>query len=198
MGRDTETIAQWQGQTAEVRALLESAEIILRGGIKARVPRAAITTMSVDQGWLTLGTNRGPLVLELGEVEASRWLAVLQRPVPTLAEKLGVSAGCLAFVQGALDDVELAAALLGVVTADIARAGLLLVVLAVPGDLEAAFALALAAPDLGLWCVYPKGRTAAVTDAVVRSYFRQRGYVDSKSCAVSEALTATRYGRRRG
>ena len=43
MGRTSITIAQWQGQTAEVRALLEATEIVLRGGIKARVARAAIT-----------------------------------------------------------------------------------------------------------------------------------------------------------
>lgn len=197
MGREAETIAQWQGQTAEIRAHLESTEIILRGGISDRVPRPSISSMSVDQGLLTLATDRGPLVLELGEAEATLWLAALQKPVPTLAEKLGVSAGCLAFVQGAFDDAALAEALRGVVTADIARAGLLVVVLAGAADLEAAFDLAASAPALGVWCVYPKGRASAVTDAIVREYFRERGYIDSKSCAVSEVLTATRYGRRR-
>ncbi len=197
MGRSSETIAHWQGQTAEVRALLESTEIILRGGIKARVPRAAITTMSVDQGWLRLGTECGPLILELGEAEAARWLAALQKPVPTLADKLGVSPASLAFVAGEVADAALAAALLGAVTGDLAQAGVLLVVLAGASDLEAAFDLAASAPALGVWCVYPKGRASAVTDAIVREYFRKRWYVDSKSCAVSEVLTATRYGRRR-
>ena len=55
MGHETETISQRQGQTAEVRALLESTEIILRGGIRERVPRGAITSMTVDQGLLRLG-----------------------------------------------------------------------------------------------------------------------------------------------
>ena len=198
MGRDTETIAHWQGQTAEVRALLESTEIILRGGIGARVLRAEVTSMSVDQGWLTLATERGPLVLELGEGEALRWLAALQKPVPSLAEKLGLSAGCLAFVLGPVQDADLAAVLRGVVTPDLGRAGVLVVVLGKAADLEAAFAVAQSAPELGVWCVYPKGRGATVTDAMVRGYFRDRGYVDSKACAVSDVLTATRYGRRRG
>lgn len=196
MGRDTKTIAQWQGQTAEVRALLEPAEIILRGAIRERVPRASITTMSVDQGDLRLGTDRGPLVLELSEVEAARWLAVLQKPVPTLAQKLGVSAACLAFVLGAVEDADLAAALRGVGTKDLSHAGVLVVVLTQAADLAPAFDLAASAPELGVWCVYPKGRGAAVTDARVRGYFRDRGYVDSKACAVSDVLTATRYGRR--
>ncbi len=197
MGRNTETIAQWQGQSAKVRALLESTEIILRGGIRAQVTRASITSMSVDQGWLRLETDRGPLVLELGESEAAPWLAALQKPVPTLAQKLGVTPTCLAFVLGAVEDAALAAALHGVVTEELGRAGVLVVVLGKAADLAAAFALAAAAPELGVWCVYPKGRKAAVTDAMVRGYFRDRGYIDSKSCAVSEVLTATRYGRRR-
>ena len=117
MGRSSETIAQWQGQTAEVRAVLESTEIILRGGIRDRVARAAITSISVDQGWLRLETDRGELVLELGEVEAARWLAALQKPVPTLAQKLGVSVGCPAFVLGEAKDAELVAALNGVLAA---------------------------------------------------------------------------------
>jgi hypothetical protein len=198
MGRDTETIAHWYGQTAEVRALLESTEIILRGGIRDRVGRAEVTSMSIDQGWLQLKTERGLLVLELGEVEAARWLKALQKPQPTLAEKLGVSPACLAFVLGAVEDAELEAALRSVVTADLAQAGVLVAVLASAADLVAAFALAASAPELGVWCVYPKGHRAAVTDAAVRAFFRDRAYVDNKACAVSEVLTATRYGRRRG
>ena len=54
------------------------------------------------------------------------------------------------------------------------------------------------APELGVWCVYPKEREAAMTDAMVRAYFREREYVDSSSCAVSDGLTATRYRGRRG
>ena len=196
MGRSSETIAHWQGQTAEVLALLEATEIVLRGGIKARVLRAAITSMSVDQGWLRLNTDRGPLVLELGEGETLRWLAALQKPVLSLAEKLGLSSACVAFVAGDVADAALAAALHGRVTQDLGRAGVLVVVLAGVSDLGAAYDLATSAPELAVWCVYGKGRAAAVTDAMVRAYFRERGYVDSKSCAVSGVLTATRYGRR--
>jgi hypothetical protein len=196
MGRTAETFAQWQGQSAEVWALLEPNEVILRGGIRDRVPRASISRMTVDGGWLTLATHRGPLVLELGEVEAAKWLAALQKPPATLAEKLGVSATCRAYVVGPLDDAELATAVAGVQAATVAEAGILLAVLEQPGDLDAAFAVAKSAPNLMLWCVYPKGK-AAVTDAMVRDYLRGRGYVDSKSCAVSDRLTATRYGMRK-
>ena len=65
-------------------------------------------------------------------------------------------------------------------------------------DLDAAVTLAASAPRLALWCVYPKGRTSPVGDAVVRAYLRQRGYIDSKSSAISDRLTATRYARTKG
>ena len=143
-------------------------------------------------------TDRGPLVLELGVVEAARWLVDLQKPVPTLAQKLGVTAGCLAFVSGPMEDEALVAALQGYTTPTLAEAGVLVVALGAPGDLTAAYTLAQSATQLHIWCVYPKGRSAAVTDATVRAYFRDRGYIDSKACAVSDALTATRYGKRAG
>ncbi len=196
MGRTTETFAQWQGQSAEVLALLEPSEVILRGGIRDRVPRASISRMTVDGGWLTLATHRGPLVLELGEVEAAKWLVALQKPPATLAEKLGVGAACRAHVMGRLDDAELVGALDGAQAASLADAGILLAVLEAPADLDAAFAVAMSAPHLMLWCVYPKGK-GAVTDGMVRDYLRARGYIDSKSCAVSDWLTATRYGVRK-
>ena len=152
--------------------------------------------MAVDQGDLRILTDRGPLVLELGAAEAGRWLKALQKPVPTLGQKLGVTAGCLAFVMGPLEDAVLAAALLGVCTDDLAAAGVLMAVMRGPGDLAVAFELAGSAPHLAIWCVYPKGRASPVTDAMVRGYFRDRGYMDSKACAVSDVWTATRYGRR--
>ena len=196
MGREAETFAHWQGQHAEVRALLESNEVILRGGIRDRVPQAAITGMSVDSDDLRLLTERGPLVLELGAAEAARWLAALQKPVPALAQKLGLGSGCLAYVTGSREDAVLEAALQGCTTPTLAEAGVLVVVLGGPGDLAAAYALAQSAPQRMIWCVYPKGRASAVTDATVRAYFRDRGYIDSKACAVSDVLTATRYGLR--
>ena len=77
-----------------------------------------------------------------------------------------------------------------------AEAGVLLAILATEADLMSAYAVAEQNPQLMLWCVYPKGKGAAYGDTAIRNFLRQRGYVDSKSCAVSPELTATRYGRK--
>ncbi|MBL9067175.1 MAG: hypothetical protein JNN10_12855 [Sphingopyxis sp.] len=73
---------------------------------------------------------------------------------------------------------------------------MLLAILATEADLMSAYAVAEQNPQLMLWCVYPKGKGAAYGDTAIRNFLRQRGYVDSKSCAVSPELTATRYGRK--
>ena len=90
MGREARAIAAWRGQTAQVKALLESHEIVLRGGIRARIPRSDVTAVATVGGRLDLLAAGEPLVLTLGEPEAGKWAAALLRPPPSLADKLGV------------------------------------------------------------------------------------------------------------
>ena len=44
--------------------------------------------------------------------------------------------------------------------------------------------------------VHQKGRDAFPSDGEIRMELRSRGYVDNKTSAVSDKLTATRYVRR--
>ena len=46
---------------------------------------------------------------------------------------------------------------------------------------------------LRVWCVYRKGKAAPVGDGAIRTAFRDAGWMDIKSCAVSAAWTATLY-----
>ena len=46
-----------------------------------------------------------------------------------------------------------------------------------------------------VWVVHGKGPDADQSDALVRIAMRGRGYVDNKTSAVSDKLTATRYVR---
>lgn len=196
MGRETVAVAHWRGEVAEVKALLESQEIILRGTIRARMARSGIANVAVDGEVLTLLSDGEPLVLGLGAKEAAKWRDTLAKPPPSLASKLGIGEGRPAFVMGTGDDIALADALEGARCATTAEAGVLLAILATEADLMSAYAVAEQNPQLMLWCVYPKGKGAAYGDTAIRNFLRQRGYVDSKSCAVSPELTATRYGRK--
>ncbi|HEX7659236.1 MAG TPA: hypothetical protein VF444_07125 [Pseudonocardiaceae bacterium] len=194
MGRETVTTAEWRGARAEVRALLESQEIILRGAIRARIPRSDVNAVTVSGDELRVMAGDEPLVLALGASEAASWASALRKPPPSLAEKLGVSTAKPAYVWGSPDDQSLREALVGAVTDKPTDASVIVAVIADEADLDAIFALARSAPNLPLWCVYPKGRGGP--DAVIRDYLRSRGYVDTKTSAVSDRLTAMRYKRR--
>ncbi|MEZ5212210.1 hypothetical protein [Gordonia sp. (in: high G+C Gram-positive bacteria)] len=195
MGREAIGTATWRGATAEVKVLLESQDLILRGGIRARLPRAGISDVVADGERVRVRVNGEPLVLILGEPEAGRWAEALLKAPPTLAEKLGISAATPALVLGVADDA-LRAALAGAETEMVGEASALVAVLHDATDLDAAVAVAETVPDLPVWFVYPKGTSGPIGGETVRARLRERGYIDSKTSAVSDRFTATRYRRR--
>jgi hypothetical protein len=196
MGREAETIAHWGGVSAPVKALLESDALILRGGIKARLPRVGLTEIAVDGCNLRLKASGAPLVLELGNKVAASWLAALLKPLPTLASKLGIASDRPAFLVAVSSVAELEQALAGATVADPHHATQLIAVLTSPAELDCALTLAATHPHLPIWCVYAKGKAADPGDGAVRNAFRSAGWMDNKTCAVSAIFTATRYTRR--
>ncbi|WP_284165467.1 hypothetical protein [Frigidibacter sp. SD6-1] len=198
MGREAICTIRWQGEAAEGKALLEGEEIVLRGDIRARIPRAAITRAEVDGEGLRLLTAGSWLELDLGAKAAESWRKAILKGPPTLAEKLGVGCGARAFALTPLTDEAVIAALSGALAPQAAGAAFLIAELKSDAGLEAALAAAEAPAAPPIWCLFPKGKGAEPPDARVREVFRAAGFVDVKSCAVSARLTATRYQRRRG
>lgn len=210
MGREAAARAIWRGAEAEVRALLEGDALILRGALKLRLARQEVQAIAAEGDSLHLLAGGEPLVLILPPGQAPRWLRALQAPPPLLADKLGLVPGLAVCLLGD-PPPELAAALSGTVPHPPQGAALILAVLAQPSDLAGALAAGQAdvaqtgaQPEgqarpggVPVWCVHGKGRTAAVTDAAVRSAFRAAGWVDTKSCAVSALWSATLYRPRR-
>jgi len=192
MGREAEGHAVWHGASGAVKALLESDGIILRGEVRAKLPRAGLLDWRVEGNDLCLRVDGEPLVLTLGAREAAAWVKALDKPVPTLAVKLGVSATARAWLIGGPAPEEIAVALAGFLAPGPGDAALIVAVLTGPGDLEAALAAG-QAQGLRVWCVHGKGKGAAVGDAAVRAAFRAAGWMDIKSSAVSEAFSATLY-----
>lgn len=193
MGRETQAQVTFRGVTAEAKVLLESTELILRGAIKARLPRAGLSDISARADGLWLVSQGEPLHVLLPEVEAIRWAKAILTPPPSLASKLGIGPNQPAIVIGAVNDPTLRAALEGAITHDPASAS---AVIAIIED-HAALATVLAdATALPVWCVYPKGKAADPGDAAIRTAFRSAGWMDNKACAVSARFTATRYTKR--
>ncbi len=197
MGREATATCAWKGQSGTVKALLESRELILRGDIRDKIARTDVEAASVAGDTLVLSVSGETLRLTFGTGEAVKWQAALLKPLPTLAEKLGIDAARPAFVTGTADDPELAVALVGATVTELEDAAVVVAVLTNETQLDTAFETAIAAPARPLWCIYPKGKLATPSDNIVRSFMRERGLMDNKTCAVSERLTATRYMKAR-
>src|SRR5687768_8032231 len=91
MGQEARCLARIGERVVEVKALLESDELILRGEHRARLPFSGLDVVEAADGQLTLQQNGEAIVLELGAA-AERWAAKIRHP-PTLLDKLGVTAG---------------------------------------------------------------------------------------------------------
>lgn len=196
MGREVQTICVVGAQREAVKALLEATELIVRGAVlKKRYPIAALTQLRVSGEQLVFRVGEESIALELGAVEAAKWLQKINTPPPTLAAKLGISTAQPAWVWGALDDPALIAAVSGAQAQDPSTAAVLIAVVLTPEALAQAVALHATLPCRGLWAVYEKGKASPFGDAAVREALRARGYRDNKTAAISERLTATRYFR---
>ena len=196
MGREASCTARVGAETAEVQALLESTAVVLRGALKRRWDIAALQKLRVEGEALMFEAADEAVALALGEKEAARWLKKLQTPPPTLAAKLGVSADNPALLIGPTIgtlDPALAEALAGGITTNLREARMLVAVLSKPSELERMAEFHADMICKTVWVVHAKGPGASPSDAEVRSAMRGWGYVDNKTSAVSDTLTATRY-----
>jgi hypothetical protein len=193
MGREAIVQAEVGREAGEVRALLESDELILRGAIRRRFERPALEGVAVEGEDLCFTCAGETVRLALGTRLARVWAEAIARPPPSLRAKLGLDKGARALLLGCFGDAALAEALDGVLVEHGADAAMLIACIAGPADLAAACAVHAAYPRLPLWAVYPKGRGVAFGDGEIRAALRAEGFRDSKSCAVSDRLTATRY-----
>ena len=198
MGREALCTARVGSETAEVNALLESTTVVLRGAIKRKWEIAALQNLRVESEELRFEIGDEAVALALGEKEAGKWLTKLQTPPPTLAAKLGVSAENPALLIGPTIgslDPALAEALAGGITTNLREARMLVAVLSKPSEIERMADFHADMICKTVWVVHPKGPGASPSDAEVRTAMRGWGYVDNKTSAVSDALTATRYVR---
>lgn len=71
MGRESAAQLWFGGATGFRTLLLESAEIILRGDLQARIPRSDVLGFGVEQDDLIIDTAHGPLRASLSAKDAA-------------------------------------------------------------------------------------------------------------------------------
>ncbi len=205
MGQEARCVARIGELRVEVKALLETDELILRGEHRLRLPFASLDGVEAADGLLTLHRADETVILDLGPA-AERWAAKIRNP-PTLLDKLGVKAGQQIAVVG-LTDEQLHQQLhacadvyesMGIhapsFAHDITGADFDLVFIQVETvlDLDALpIARTAITQDGAVWIVHPKGRPD-LKDTHVIEAGRAAGLVDNKLARISESLSALRF-----
>jgi len=198
MGLEAESEVRAGHEHHHVHALLENRELILRGAFKKTLPIAELKDLRVVNHELLFEHDDLSYALALPKGQAEKWLVKLTTAPPSLAQKLGVDGGHRALVWGHVEDGPLNDALINAVTTDPAQAVLSIAVVRSPADLTAALAgIIQRLPHAPIWIVYPRGAQSTLPEAAVRNHMRALNFVDSKTCAVSDMLTATRFSLRK-
>jgi hypothetical protein len=192
--RATLVLTGGSAQSGEAKALLESDALILRGGVRARIPRSDIMDATVKAGVVTVIYAHGSVMLALGD-DAQRFVTKLREPPKSLLDKMGIGAGQRAVVIG-VQDASFAAELAArdVVVSSRARPGESIIVLGVStvADLRKIQSTAMSlAANGSLWVVHPKG-TDGVKDTDIFAKAKAAGLTYTKVVRFSDTHTAER------
>jgi hypothetical protein len=197
VGREARCDCRWGNAQGPVTALLEPAEIILRGAIKRRVALAALTNLRATADGLGFTAGGEAVLLALPPAEAEKWVVRINTPPPSLRQKLGLDGANKALVCGGPPEGALADAVRDAATTDAARAHMSVAIVGSVAELQAALKHHAALPKgAPIWVVHGKGRAASFGEAAARTFMRDRNFIDSKVAAISATQTATRYALR--
>jgi hypothetical protein len=191
MGREATCHCKWGAEEADCKVLLETGELILRLGMRRRVPWAEMSAVSARDSKLHFKVGPDRVELNLGPEVAQRWAKVIASPLPTLAHKLGISSATKLFVTGKVKSEELKAAVAEGSLSSEKDADLTLI--CVNSQLELDRYLVGKTYSKPLWIIYPKGSTSGVKESAVRTLLRSQGLIDTKVASVSANLTALRF-----
>jgi hypothetical protein len=202
MGREAICTCDWAGEITEVKALLETGEIILRGGIRRRIPFSKIENVKASGDRLGFTVGGEPIELDLGPA-AAKWAAAITSPPPTLARKLGITDETIVRVLGDCCDETLREALAeaaGIATGNATgnttgNADLIAACVDSTESLHAVVreARAQLLKGVPIWMVYAKGAGHAINETSIRTLLREIGMIDTKVASVSAKYTALRF-----
>jgi hypothetical protein len=199
MGSEALCTCLWNGKKHQVKALLESPELILRGELRHKIPFAQITSLKVEGDSLSFRFEENSVRLHLGNAMAAKWAEAMLKPPPTLAKKLGILSETTVHMIGRVDDGSLENALAEAKSISKRKGDLILARIDTPADLASALRKTAAqlAAGVPIWFIYRKGPGHPLNENLIRTTALATGIVDTKIAAVSTELSALRFVRRR-
>lgn len=195
MGKEAACRVVVDGQAWEGKALLETDELVLRGGpARIALPRRGLSGVTAVDGELRFVADGRAFALALGKA-AESWAKEILHP-KTRIEKLGVKEGQRVALVGA-SDAALAAELdqVGAKLVDLTAKDIDVVFLQVdaPAGLVAiASAAKRIARDGAVWVLSPRG-VAGLKDTDVMAAAKKAGLVDVKVVRFSETHSANKF-----
>ena len=186
MGQELKCRVEFGEQSSEGKALLESTEIIFRGGFRLKIAFQGILSMQASDGKLKIKFPEGLAVFHLGD-KAEKWADRIRNP-PSRLDKLGVKPNSKIQLIGKYDndfkeELVTRGAVLVKSKPDIA----FLAVKQKDDLVELAYLT-----ESPVWIVYPKG-LKNITENDVLAAGRAAGFSDIKVCAFSPTHTALKF-----
>jgi hypothetical protein len=191
MGLQAKCTASFKGKVSVGNAILETEELIFRGTYRVAIPLKAIKRLSEGSGKLSIKSDKGTLILDLGR-EAKKWEDKIKNP-KSLLDKLGIKNGMTVTLQ----DVEDPAFLKGLKDKEIISSTKLsdMIFLQVDSneELQSVRSLAKRLEKNGaLWIVYPKGKKDLKQEDIFKAG-KSAGLVDVKVVSFSSTHTALKF-----
>jgi hypothetical protein len=195
MGREAVCRCDWAGNTAEVKALLETGEIILRGVMRRRIPFREVKDVKAAGERLCFTVGSESLQLFLGSDAAAKWASAITSPPTALAKKLGIKDTTIVRVIGEVSDEALSEALAESAGVSAKNSNLIVVCVDSLASLHAALkeAMSQLVKGVPIWMVYAKGPGHAINETAIRTLLRENGMIDTKVASVSATYTALRF-----
>lgn len=193
LGAEADCRVELNGESSDGRALLESHELIFRGDFRLRIPFRTISSLTSEDGRLTIGFGDTVAVFHLGE-KADGWANKIKNP-KGLLDKLGVKPGHKISVVS-LDDEGFVAEL-RTRTSDVSTSR--------PRSSSDAIFLGAAdkrsldrlpalrrniTPGGAIWVVRPKGQDSGLKETDIIAAAKAHGLVDVKVVSFSETHSA--------
>ncbi|KAF0110812.1 MAG: hypothetical protein FD163_517 [Hyphomonadaceae bacterium] len=194
MGLEANTLLIVNGDEFEVKALLESNELILRGGYKARLRFENLANVRANDGRLIFENEGKDFRLELGQVYAEKWAIKISSPPKPLFEKLGIKPNDNIYVFGKISEENIILAISGSIISSANEAILAFTQFNDLSDIEKMLnEYSTEGFQCPIWTIHGKGKTSAPNGDIVRKIMRANGFIDTKICAISDDWSATKY-----
>ena len=195
MGSEATCKAKFGKQQSEGRALLETSEILFRGGFRLKIPFSMIKSAKAVDGELRLQTAEGLAVFHLGAA-AEKWCDKILHPKSRI-EKLGVKPGARVSLMGEFEPefLQEVTGLTKSVSKGKVTAGSEWIFFAIDSkeDLDAVRKISKSMKGAAaLWIVYPKGQKH-ITENDVLAAGRKTGLKDVKVVGFSSTYTALKF-----